>query len=84
MRSEQSDLAIFSTSSRNASLFCCIHFKTTTLYRNFLSSALAVLHRLIDMEPYPGKVFLLRPIFWRGANPEVFVAAKGEAIDSIL
>lgn len=63
MRSEQSDLAIFSTSSRNASLFCCIHFKTTTLNRNFLSSALAVLHRLIDMEPYPGKIFLLSPIF---------------------
>jgi hypothetical protein len=63
MRSEQSDLAIFSTSSRNTPLFYCLHFKTTTLYGNFLSSALAVLHSLIDMELYPGKVFLLRHSF---------------------
>ena len=63
MRSEQFDLAIFSTSSRNTPLFCCLHFKTTTLYGDFLSSALAALHSLIDMETYLGKIFLLSPIF---------------------
>ena len=61
MRSEQSDLAIFSTSSRNTPLFYCLHFNTTTLYGNFLSSTLAMLQSMIDMEPYPGTVFLIRP-----------------------
>ena len=38
-------------------------FKTTTLYGDFLSSALAALHSLIDMETYLGKIFLLSPVF---------------------